>query len=187
MTRPLVTEGSVRNSLRFSGQLRRYHTWPVLKQQTLAEHCWGVVEIYRRLFGWPDGHVVEHILFHDAGEMMTGDIPFQGKRDHPELKDITNVIEEMHRTKLVGIMEPLSIEEYGRFKFSDMAELCEFAQQELQQGNGFALPILENGLKALSLMLGRDYIIQENRAAWASDTCIMWIDQIKHWRNEWVK
>ena len=72
--------------------LRRYHTWPIIGQQTIAEHCWQLMRIYMCVVDKLDIHMIRHIQFHDIGEHFTGDIPYPVKHDNPKLKEPTDPI-----------------------------------------------------------------------------------------------
>ena len=84
---------------RLAGGVKRWHVQPTLRQQTVAEHSFGVMMLLRQVV---DGNVFsdESILnmllaamHHDLPELMTGDIPADVKRRHPELDALLNRIE----------------------------------------------------------------------------------------------
>src|SRR5947208_2732904 len=71
---------------RRAGRVLRYHTWPHIRPQTVAEHGWQVARIL--LAWWPSAsqELVNHCLFHDVGEVAAGDVPFPAKRDDEALR-----------------------------------------------------------------------------------------------------
>src|ERR1035438_1054365 len=71
---------------RFAGDVVRYHTWPCIQRQTNAAHTWHIMRIYFQLFGPMPPATSTHILWHDAGELKTGDSPFPVKSHNPKLK-----------------------------------------------------------------------------------------------------
>ncbi len=66
---------------RQAGLVRRYHTWAVTRDQTVAEHSWQVARVLLAI--WPDvpRHLIIHCLTHDLGERAGGDLPYPVKRD----------------------------------------------------------------------------------------------------------
>src|SRR6516164_2405457 len=91
-----VDDDSIRLDTRLAGQVRRYHTWPILRGQSIAEHCWQLTRIYLSVAaGTPDVNMLLHIQTHDIGEHFTGDIPYPVKSRHPELKRHMDYLEQM--------------------------------------------------------------------------------------------
>ena len=129
-------------SRRLAGRVRRYHTWPTIREQTVADHTWQVMRIYVELFGSPSPDVWEYILWHDSTEMHTGDIPFPVKRDNPELAAEICQLECRARQKMgipyLDIPDPLKL----RAKLCDLLEMREFGLEEQMLGNGYAFPIV---------------------------------------------
>lgn len=149
-----VTNSMVRHSARLAGLIKRYHTWPTLRVQTVAEHTWHVMRIYLHLFGSPPPNVWEYMLHHDAPlEMGTGDIPFDSKRNNPELKAAVDLAEERF-AKEIGFEWPeIGALEWARFKVCDLLEMLEFGTEERAMGNTYAEPIVEATTKAINSML----------------------------------
>jgi hypothetical protein len=106
-----VNREAVEYSARTAGGVRRYHTWPVLRPQTVAEHTWHVMRIWWQVYGPMSPAVSSYLLLHDAGEGQAGDVQFGAKRRYPELKA------------------------------SDLLEMAEFAADEMLMGNRLASPI----------------------------------------------
>lgn len=81
-----------------SGRVIRYHAAPSVAPQTLDSHCWGVASLVWYLSNGlaPSGLLAES-LFHDSGELSTGDIPFTVKRECPELKAMVNQMDAEFR------------------------------------------------------------------------------------------
>jgi 5'-deoxynucleotidase YfbR-like HD superfamily hydrolase len=132
-------------NLRFAGLVKRYHTWPVLREQTVAEHTWHVLRIYDKLFGLPSVEVVRAIMYHDVGEVRTGDAPFPAKRDNPDLKKAYDRVESEHRLKLLGADPELAVSENDlrKLKICDLVEMWEFGMEEYLKGNNLAIPIID--------------------------------------------
>lgn len=129
---------------RHAGQVKRYHVWTTLQTQTVAEHSWQVYRIYQHLFGVPTSEVAAFIMWHDAGELVSGDLPFPIKSLHPELKKTIDDIEHAAVVAMGGAVVNLSDDERLRVKLCDLLEMWEFGAQEVFLGNRFAEPIMEN-------------------------------------------
>lgn len=132
-------------NLRFAGLVKRYHTWPVLREQTVAEHTWHVLRIYDQLFGLPSVAVVRAVMYHDVGEICTGDAPFPVKRQNPDLKVAYDRVEAKHRLKLLGDDPELAVtnDELRMLKICDLVEMWEFGMEEYLKGNNLAIPIID--------------------------------------------
>ena len=160
---------AVTSSLRHAGGVERYHTWPTLRRQTVAEHSYHVIRIYFELFGPPSPNVTTYILFHDSPEVKYGDPPFPAKRESPELKSVYSHLEENYYRETLGYdpRSRLTEEEIVKVKVCDLLEMWEFGVVELQMGNGYAHPIIQRTLDA-ALNIGSDHgdeIIRYTRGA----------------------
>jgi 5'-deoxynucleotidase YfbR-like HD superfamily hydrolase len=144
----------VTKSLRFAGLVKRYHTWPVLREQTNAEHTWHVLRIYHKLFGPPSTDVTLAIMYHDVGEIKTGDAPFPVKRENPDLKAAYDRVEAAHREILLPYDTTSKLTEYEIrcIKICDLVEMWEYGMEEYLKGNNLAIPIIDRTkLVALSM------------------------------------
>jgi 5'-deoxynucleotidase YfbR-like HD superfamily hydrolase len=136
---------------RLAGQVKRYHTWPVLHPQTNAEHTWQVLRIWYELYGPPPAVIFQHILWHDAGELVTGDPPFPFKAQNPEFKKAFDLAEKaavlsMGGPKL-GVGDEVSTR---RVKLCDLIEMWEYGIHESMLGNKFAQPIIDDTWEQIS-------------------------------------
>lgn len=147
------TNEDILHSIRWSGALKRYHTWPVHRQQTIAEHTWQVWMLYNRWFNTPRVDVTYFIMHHDCGEIAVGDIPFGAKRASAQLKELSNELEKAALKDLGVVMPILTDIEFFEVKLCDLGELVEFANEEVHLGNVYAIPIVKNGLEAMTKML----------------------------------
>jgi hypothetical protein len=82
------------HDLRRAGEVTRYHTWPTLRQQSIAEHTWQLLRIYLTIFGPPSPEVTTYIMFHDCGEIAVGDAPYPSKAQDRDFKDAHNRLED---------------------------------------------------------------------------------------------
>ena len=144
---------------RFAGQVLRYHTWPVHRQQSVGEHTWQVMRIWSELWGPMMSEAVSaFILWHDAGELVTGDLPFPVKARNPDLKSKIDELEDQ-AVYVMGGPAPsdsaISHEDSVRVKICDLLEMYEFGLCEVQMGNQFAKPIVDDIAASVTDMVGR--------------------------------
>jgi len=155
----------VTQSPRQAGLVKRYHTWPTLRTQTVAEHCWQVMRIYCELFGSPIEPVWEYILHHDSGEVATGDVPFPVKRDNAVLAAEIHALEDAALAAMgVDISAKLPSGVKARIKFCDLLEMLEYCSDEVLMGNRFAEPMLRR-LRAALAAYAPKVPVDEDQAA----------------------
>lgn len=124
---------------RLAGGVKRWHVQPTLRQQTVAEHSFGVMMLIRQVV---DGNVFsdESILnmllaamHHDLPELMTGDIPADVKRRHPDLDAMLTRIEMTAEDLYFDT--PLTAVERDLVKWADTMELILWCLEEIALGN----------------------------------------------------
>jgi len=161
-----MNRDQVVRSTYLAGRVKRYHTWPVLHQENVAEHTFNVLRIYVRLFGAPRAAVTEAIVNHDLPEIRTGDIPFPMKRRVPELKALMDELEDEHAV-MMGInlhRDDLNAVEKFRIKLCDIISQWEFGAAELAMGNKLAGPIFDDTAKVIDEMIkGSEQLIMNVR------------------------
>lgn len=151
----------VQYSARFAGLVKRYHTWPTITTQNVAEHTWQKMRIYRKLFGEIDCDICDAILFHDVGEIVTGDLPFGSKTQLGEAARENLAQLEYTSAIKVGAPRYFSIIDAAakkKIKICDLLEMLEFGVQEFRMGNQYAKPIIDSIYQAVQPMLeGEEY------------------------------
>lgn len=148
MTTYIDNNATVRNA----GDVIRYHTRKVIHRQDVANHTWNVMRIYTERYGIPRAEVYVYILYHDVLEIVTGDIPFQIKRNVPAMKQ-ASLLAEQHAMATIKIpYVPITAEERHRVKVCDLLEMREYAEIEIAYGNAFADDIIHNIDQALKMM-----------------------------------
>lgn len=131
---------------RSAGNLLRWHTWPHIRQQSVAEHTWQVIRILLAI--WPDcpKSVLVEAMFHDVGERVTGDAPYPMKKDNETLRQILNAKERAARQQMApwGVVPPIDLEdaEQNAIKLAEYIEMWEWALDELALGNQNARIVL---------------------------------------------
>lgn len=143
-----VSRERIMSSSRHAGGVRRYHTWPVLREQRIDSHTWQVMRIYVEIFGPPRPEVWKWLLYHDVAEIGTGDVPSDVKAAYPEIKTPLIKAEEDSLGRLGVTLPQLTEFEFLRCKVCDVLERWEYGKEEVALGNQFAEPIVAGALKA---------------------------------------
>jgi len=156
----------VRTETRLAGQVMRYHTYPTLQRQTNGEHTWQVLRIYDEMFGLWDREVARWIVWHDAAELRTGDIPYSAKQRHPALKAAADEAEEAASVAL-GIDWPqITPIQRQRVKFCDVLEMYEFGLMEVRLGSQLGRAIVLDTAADLQRRLTE--MQEADRVSWQS-------------------
>jgi 5'-deoxynucleotidase YfbR-like HD superfamily hydrolase len=132
---------------RDAGAVKRYHVKRTLRQQTVAEHTFGMLMLVKQVAPHIDKSVLyAAILHHDLPELMTGDVPAPIKRAHPELGPLMNSIEEELAPLYDPLCERLTQEEASLLKWADRMELVLWCLEEYRMGNTFVLDTIRRGI-----------------------------------------
>jgi hypothetical protein len=143
--------------LRLAGTVERYHTWPTIRRQTVAEHTWQLLRVYTCLFGPPDQETFLYIMFHDSGEIITGDPPYPVKRNNPELRRRFQEVEDKAKTSqsaFWGFNIPLECKMAKHAKIAELIEMAEEGMVETTLGSRFGWTVAVRTLDAAYAMLG---------------------------------
>ncbi len=164
-----MTRNDVMTSRRAAGAIKRYHAWPTLQTQTVAEHSWRVAMIHSELFDnpkWEDeGYICQYILEHDLAELHTGDVPFHIKNKYPEIRTVMKLAEHDGDEALKLNDIKLSMWELGRIKICDVLEMFEFGLVERAMGSKFAEPII-TGTRWRATELAEELDLSETVRKW---------------------
>jgi 5'-deoxynucleotidase YfbR-like HD superfamily hydrolase len=138
---------SVRTDPRLAGEITRYHTWPRVREQSIGEHSWQLARIVQTVWPWCPKHVLVYCIFHDLGEMGTGDVPFPIKRDNPDLKRVMDTLEQetiLNMFEFWGMENNKAItdDEKRIVKLCELLEMTEWAHGEVARGNLMAWPVV---------------------------------------------
>lgn len=146
-----ITRGVMYSSQALAGGVKRYHTWPTIRQQTVAQHAWRVATIYVEVFGLPRAEVLFYTLHHDSGELWSGDVPFGVKACAPQVGEAIEREEATGRAFQGVELPEITPLERGCVKVCDLLEMWEFGQHEWLFGNRFAEPVIADaGAAALA-------------------------------------
>lgn len=138
----------VRNDARLAGRVKRYHTWPYIREQSVAEHSWQLLRIL--LCIWPEASakVMGYVVRHDCGEIKTGDAPYPVKADNKDIAIGMNRVEEESLLEQVAagflILGPdVTDDEKWVVKLAEFIEMWEWGAEELLMGNQFARLVMQ--------------------------------------------
>lgn len=146
---------------KYAGLIQRFHCFPVSKQ-LIGQHCWGMYLIYRKIWGPPPSATTEYIMFHDNGELGTGDAPLYAKRDVPELKPLLDKAEKIAAERQgLNVPEP-DAKELWRVKACDLLEGMQHCLMDIQSGNQLAIPATQNYLVGLLKHLEKETMVGDD-------------------------
>lgn len=130
--------------IRHAGETRRFHTWPVLRQQNVAEHSWHVAQLLFLMYGGQEPGITIALLMagltHDMAECQVGDIPSPAKRamssTFPNFREKWGEMEQriLHGYEM-DWEGALSNEEKRRLKLADVMEGALYCVRERAMGN----------------------------------------------------
>ena len=145
-----------------AGGTVRFHTWPTIKTQTVAEHSWRVamlVNVIAPSFGMP----VIAALEHDMAECVVGDIPSPAKRSGRFDREAWDIIEyEVLKDAGYGLVNQyLTSEDKRVLKLADYAEGCLFCIDERNLGNRRIAEVYANFRTYLKEFVHPHHILEE--------------------------
>jgi len=138
-----------------AGNVVRYHTWPVLIQQTNAHHTWNVLRIMVEIWPQTPQDILLHTIFHDGGELGPGDIPFPYKSQNPVLKKAVHDL-EVQSLRDQGVWRLTTTRDdddewLHRAKTCDLIEMLEKGLEEYLLGNYYGWGVVEQIMSTLSV------------------------------------
>lgn len=148
---------------------RMMHTkrWGIInttRQQSVAEHTCGVAILADRLATdaglSPTDHLalLRHVLYHDAFEVVTGDLPGSLKRNHPAIKATIKDLEEGQLEVPVIKLRDSVLQRFTRA--ADMAESVIFLDDA---GVGLRARAVTNALIGITNATGLGHILDETK------------------------
>lgn len=130
--------------LRRAAGVKRYHTFPIIGEQTVGHHTLNMLVMLFLLHPEPDIELVKAIVLHDFAEHILGDAPSPGLRQH----SLYRRVYEIAQSKILPRYKPLQSElTQGERHWLDALDRLEayfFAHDQYQLGNKNALEILFN-------------------------------------------
>lgn len=139
---------------RAAGDLKRYHTWRTIQEQTVAAHSWHYMRILLAI--WPEcpREILIDAMFHDIGEIGVGDLPYPVKAHNPNLKAEMDKLErDTHLAMCLPWSVPAPIRSNLKInwilKLAHMMEMWEFGLTEFELGNNHGKAIVERCMEAI--------------------------------------
>lgn len=150
----MIHEDILHNSY-LAFMVRRYHTWRTINQQTIGEHTCQVMRVWFHIWGPMPPEVSSYILWHDAGELWTGDAPFMAKKTSPALKIALDALENEALISMGAGRTPYEItpDQKRMIKICDLIEMMEFGIVELGMGNNFCSPVINVTAQAVRCLV----------------------------------
>lgn len=131
---------------RHAMQISRYHTWPVIRRQSVGEHTAQIMRIMLAIWPHCPRRILVHALFHDIDE-MNGDLPWPMKANDPVLKarmDLAGVRTRAAMNKWgVPTHTILNEFEHNFFKTCEYIEMWEYGLSEQNLGNKYAAVVAQ--------------------------------------------
>ena len=156
----MINRHEIYHSPYLAGCVKRYSTWPMIREQTVGQHCWRVASIYVEIFGLPRAEVLYYCLHHDSGELWAGDIPFGVKLQVTGLKESMDNAEAIG-LRMLGIKLPeLTQEESIMVKISDLLEMHETGEHEMNLGNKYAEAVVLDTMRAAQKLADESCMIE---------------------------
>jgi 5'-deoxynucleotidase YfbR-like HD superfamily hydrolase len=139
MAEQKITEAFSRLTLLYdSGFVERMHTVPTNRTHTVAEHVYGSLLIAMEICKFhkmTPGPILETLLYHDAPEVWTGDIPAPIKRVDEQIRERLDILEaKFYKSNGIGLRE-LGPSEHIVVKASDTLDLAFTCFHERRRGN----------------------------------------------------
>ena len=134
------------------GAVKRYHVMDTLRQQTNAEHSFGVAWlVYLLTDRRPSIGLLMAALSHDLPEQVTGDLPAPAKRALG-ISEQFAAYEEQILDAAAMIAYPITAFEERVLKLADTAELCLYCIKELGMGNRQMDAVYQRGMGYIAEM-----------------------------------
>lgn len=158
-----------RRDPRMAGCVKRWHTWPHVREQTVADHTWQVTRVLLAIWPLAPRELLVYAMVHDVGEIGTGDMPFPIKRDNPVLKKEADRIEQSTHLSMcvpwgLPSQQPIHLMWKDVFKLAEFIEMWEDGHHEAMLGNRFAEPVIRRC---------QDEIIARSKALMADEPAIV--------------
>lgn len=162
-----MTRDEIMGDVYLAGRVLRYHTWPVLTRETVAEHSHAMAMIWLELFGVPRAEVFVYILQHDLPELHTGDQPYPVKQRYPDVASALRPAENAAKHRLGLCPVALTNVELACVKICDLLQMYRFGRHERLLGNAYAGCVEEDTAQhALSLACTINATIFETVKDW---------------------
>jgi hypothetical protein len=132
------------NFVRKGGDVKRFHTFPVIGEQTNGHHQYNVLSLLLILHPDPSMDLIKYITWHDTAEHIFGDVPATATIYDNEFYEKYNKLQEINLCEMAAPIEVLSKEDRYWFECLDKLEVYLFAKEQLNLGNKNMTGIIRN-------------------------------------------
>lgn len=154
--------------VRNAGETRRFHTWPMLREQNVAAHSWHVTMILWLLYGQCEPGIRMPLMMagltHDAPEWLVGDLPAPAKRSMDERIEIKGIDtfrsawgrmeQDILSEHSLNFEDMLTPEELRMLKLADCMEGALYCIRERAMGNTLIAEPYRNFFSYIEAELG---------------------------------
>lgn len=124
--------------LRNGGNVKRWHTHPLIGEQTDAAHSWGVASLYLLLCPEPTMTLLKAMMWHDMAEQEVGDTSSPALMRNPALGTAYVEAEKKYLEAKFGlVVGMLAREERAWLDGCDKLECFLFCREQLFLGNRY--------------------------------------------------
>ncbi len=121
--------------IRAGGRVTRWHTLPILGQQTVAEHTFHVLTLLSQLHANPSTALIQALLFHDVPEFQTGDLPHAPFTDAALDEALARVERQVAQRLALPVYGNLVDMDQRWFRFLDSLECVFFCLDQATFGH----------------------------------------------------
>ena len=138
--------------LRKGSKVKRWHTITNVKEQTVADHSWGVASIILDM--WPDSSnsLITFALWHDIPEYIVGDTPVTAKWQDENLAKVVEKAERRVAKEHKLYVKLTTIEKF-KLAVADLLEVLWYASEEIALGNSNFLKVFHTARKRLETLI----------------------------------
>lgn len=139
------------NLLRTAARVKRLHTVPTIREQSVGEHTFGVLGILHLMGVVLNESITLATLLHDVPEAITGDVPAPAKKQWPALdKALLEAEEEIAKDfGFISVYRRLAPNEKRAIQFADSMECALYGYEEALMGNTWMVPVAYAALDAI--------------------------------------
>lgn len=162
-------------AFREGGQVKRFHTVPIVGEQTVGAHSYNVLSLLLVLCENPSIQLIKAVLWHDVAERWLGDVPPPAKWASRDFNDTYSRLERKLNKRL-GLPELSQVEE-NWLNAVDKIELLLFCDEQIE---GFGNNNLKDTRGRVLHWIGE--AIDNNRFP---ERCLNWYITRSNGRTQW--
>lgn len=154
--------------IRDAGETRRFHTFPVLRQQNNAEHGWHQAMLLWFIYGGQEPGISMEMMMaaltSDMAEHKVGDIPSPAKRNMEQRLELkgaqtfrqawNDMEQEILREQHLDWNHCLSVEQLRQLQLTDSMDGALYCIRERAMGNQLIVECFMNYISYIKALLG---------------------------------